>query len=457
MFGRSLRRDDQTEEDAPEKLMSDFLGTGLPKRESHSRPDKVSSEPRRPYHQRIRPPSPSLTSRRALDWFVFFLADVQTGFGAFVSVYLTAQKWTQTDIGLVLTAGAIVGLVGQIPGGAIVDAARSQRWVAAVAVSAVGISAFALAVSPIFAIVFVSRILQAGASCVLGPAIAAISLGLVGQRGISARLGRNAAFASVGSGVAAAGMGAFAYYVSERAAFILAASMAVPALFALYQIRAQEIDPARAHGGVAEPGKGNAFAGLRNLLQIRPLMIFAGCIALFQLANAAMLPLAASMMTLRSSQFATVLVAASIVAPQLIVALLAPWVGRKAEQWGRRPLLVLCFVALAIRGLLFAFLISPYLLMAAQLLDGVSGAALAVLVPLIIADVSGKTGHFNLAQGAVGSAVGVGAAISTTLAGYVSDRFDSSAAFLMMAGFGILGLAAVFLAMPETRPPPGED
>ena len=432
--------------------MSDHARDRSPRKKLLSRVGEEPPSLPAPDRRRTLSPNPSPRSRRGLDWFVFFLADVQTGFGALVSVYLTTEKWTQTDIGLVLTAGAIVGLVGQIPGGAIVDAARSQRWVAATAVAAVGISAFALAVSPIFAIVFASRILQAGASCVLGPAVAAISLGLVGQRQISARLGRNAAFASVGSGVAAAGMGAFAYYVSERAAFILAASMAVPALFALYQIRAQEIDPARAHGGVAEPGKGNAFAGLRNLLQIRPLMIFAGCIALFQLANAAMLPLAASMMTLRSSHFATVLVATSIVAPQLIVALLAPWVGRKAEQWGRRPLLVLCFVALAIRGLLFAFLISPYLLMAAQLLDGVSGAALAVLVPLIIADVSGKTGHFNLAQGAVGCAVGVGASISTTLAGYVSDRFDSPTAFLMMAGFGLLGLATAGLAMPETRP-----
>ena len=289
--------------------MSDFLGTGLPKRKSPSRPDKVSSEPRRPYHQRIRPPTPSLTSRRALDWFVFFLADVQTGFGAFVSVYLTAQKWTQTDIGLVLTVGAFVGLVGQIPGGAIVDAARSQRWVAAVAVAAVGVSAFALAVSPIFVVVFASRILQAGASCVLGPAIAAISLGLVGHRRISARLGRNATFASVGSGLAAAGMGASAYYISDRAAFILVASMTAPALIALYHIRTHEIDPTRAHGGVAKPKHGNPIAGLLSLFEIRPLLIFAGCIALFQLANAAMLPLAASMMTLRSSKFATILVA----------------------------------------------------------------------------------------------------------------------------------------------------
>jgi MFS family permease len=170
-----------------------------------------------------------------------------------------------------------------------------------------------------------------------------------------------------------------------------------------------------------------------------------------------MLPLAASMMTLHLSKFATIFVATSIVAPQLIVALCSPWVGRKAELWGRRPLLVLCFVALAVRGLLFAFLVNPYLLVAAQLLDGVSGAALAVLVPLIIADVAGGTGHFNLAQGAVGSAVGIGASISTTLAGYVSDRFDSPSAFMMMAGFAILGLAAASLAMPETRSHAEED
>jgi len=439
--------------------MSGFLGARLPRtkspRETARPPSTAPPSPGN--RQPTGSPVPSPSSLRALDWFVFFLADVQTGFGAFVSVFLTAQKWTQTDIGLVLTVGAIVGLVGQIPGGAIVDAARAQRWVAALAVAAVGASLFALALSPIFVVVFASRILQAGASCVVGPAIAAISLGLVGRRQISVRLGRNAAFASVGSGLAAAGMGVCAYYFSDRAAFILAASMTLPALFSLLHIRTQEIDPTRAHGGVAKPEHRNPLAGLLSLLEIRPLLIFAGCVALFQLANAAMLPLAASMMTLHMSKFATIFVATSIVAPQLIVALCSPWVGRKAELWGRRPLLVLCFVALAVRGLLFAFLVNPYFLVAAQLLDGVSGAALAVLVPLIIADVAGATGHFNLAQGAVGSAVGIGASISTTLAGYVSDRFDPPSAFMMMAAFAILGLAAASLAMPETRPHAGEN
>jgi MFS family permease len=406
---------------------------------------------------RNRPPAPSSASRHALDWFVFFLADVQTGFGAFVSVYLTTQKWTQTDIGLVLTIGGVIGLIGQIPGGAIVDAARSERWVAGLAVIVVGLSAFALAVSPIFLIVLASRVLQAAASCVLGPAIAAISLGLVGRKAIGGRLGRNAAFASVGSGLAALGMGACGYYFSERAAFFVAAGMALPALFALAFIRTEEIDPTRAHGGVPTPDQKTAIGGLLGLLHIQPLLIFAGCLVLFQLANAAMLPLAASMMTLRSSKSATILVATAIVAPQIIVALLSPWVGRKAQQWGRHPLLVACFVALAIRGALFWLVIDPTLLMGVQLLDGVSGAVLGVLVPLTVADVSRNTGHFNLAQGAVGCAVGVGASISTALVGYVSDRFDSATAFMMMTAIAVAGLATVWFAMPETRPGDDED
>src|SRR6202522_3173163 len=117
--------------------MSDFLGARLPRRESPREAARTPAMPSRGDPPRSASPVPSLASLRALDWFVFFLADVQTGFGAFISVYLTTQKWTQTDIGLVLTVGAFVGLLGQIPGGAIVDTARSQRWVAAVAVAAV--------------------------------------------------------------------------------------------------------------------------------------------------------------------------------------------------------------------------------------------------------------------------------------------------------------------------------
>src|SRR5687768_18345640 len=96
------------------------------------------------------PPHPSRTSLRGLDWFVFFVADVQTGFGPFVAVYLTSQKWTQVDIGLVLSAAGIVALIGQMPGGAIVDAARSERWVAAFGQAGIGLAALAYATMPVF-------------------------------------------------------------------------------------------------------------------------------------------------------------------------------------------------------------------------------------------------------------------------------------------------------------------
>src|SRR5262245_39086522 len=310
------------------------------------------------------PLHPSIDSLRGLDWFVFFLADVQTGFGPFVSVYLTTQAWTQVDIGLVLTVGGLVALIGQMPGGAVVDAARSERLVAACGVVAISASAISLAIWPVFLLVLLGRILHAAASCVLGPAMAAISLGLVGHAGISERLARNARFASAGTGIAAAAMGALGHWTSSQYVFFATAALIAPTLIALFQIHPSEIDPERAHGGKHEIGPRKLGKGFLSLLRNRALVILATCVLLFHLGNAAMLPLMGSQLTTRTSEWATVLIAACIVVPQLVVASVAPWVGRRAEQWGRRPLLLLGFAALPIRGLLFAAIGNPYLVVA---------------------------------------------------------------------------------------------
>jgi predicted MFS family arabinose efflux permease len=398
------------------------------------------------------PPAPSRASLRGLDWFIFFVADVQTGFGPFVSVFLTAQKWTQVDIGMVQSAAGLVALAGQMPGGALVDFARSERLVAGLAVAAISISALAYAVWPIFPVVLSAAILHAGASCVLGPAIAAISLGLVGHAAIGERLGRNARFASIGNGLAAAAMGACGYFFSARAVFLVTALLLAPALLTLRAMSAHEIDPERAHGGLPRRRDNRPPTKFADLLRQRPLLILAGCVMLFHLANSAMLPLMGSVLTMRSSQWATVQIAACIVVPQFVVAALSPWVGRQAQSRGRRPLLLLGFAALPVRGLLFATVKDPNLLVAVQLLDGLTAAALGVMVPLIIADLTRGTGHFNLGQGIVGTTTGLGASLSTTLAGYASDHFGSEFAFLSLATIAAAGLAAVWLLMPETRP-----
>ena len=398
------------------------------------------------------PPSPSRRSLRGLDWFVFFVADVQTGFGPFVSVYLTAQHWAQVDIGLVLSVAGFVTLIGQIPGGAVVDAARSERFVAGLGVVAICISALTYAALPIFAAVLAASTLHAAASCVLGPAIAAISLGLVGHATIGERLGHNARFASIGNGLAAAAMGACGYFLSARAVFIVTALLLVPALLALRAIAEDEIDPARAHG--APPRYAGAKPPIRPgvLMQNRPLLIFAGCLFLFHLANSAMLPLVGSVVTMRSAHWATLIIAACIMVPQFVVAIFSPWVGRRAQIWGRRPLLLIGFAALPIRGMLFAFISDPSVLWAVQIFDGVTAAVFAVMVPLVVADLTRGTGHFNLGQGILGAATGIGASLSATLAGYLTDRFGSPTAFTSLATIALAGLLLVWLLMPETRP-----
>jgi MFS family permease len=164
-----------------------------------------------------------------------------------------------------------------------------------------------------------------------------------------------------------------------------------------------------------------------------------------------MLPLMAGVVTTQSSQWAPVLIAACIIVPQAIVALASPSVGRKAQVWGRRPLLLIAFASLVIRGVLFATVRDPYLLVAVQVFDGITAAVFSVMVPLVVADVAFGSGHFNLAQGIVGTAVGIGASLSTVLAGYVSERFSSSTAFMGLAGVAALGLVVIWLMMPETR------
>ncbi|HWE18616.1 MAG TPA: MFS transporter [Hyphomicrobiaceae bacterium] len=394
----------------------------------------------------------SRTSERGLDWFAFFVADIQTGFGPYLAVYLTTQKWNQADIGLVLAFGSIIGLLSQIPGGWLVDRAQSKLRAAAVAVIGVGISALLIAVLPTYLGMLAATLLHVASSAVLGPAIAAISLGLVGHAAIGPRLGRNTRFAAIGNGLAAAAMGAIGYLNSPQAVFFATAALALPTIWALTRIRNSEIDPGRADG-LDYMARADARAGsVLDLLRKRALAVFALCIFLFQAANAAMLPLVGSEMTLRSSQWASVLIAACIVVPQLVAAAIAPSVGRLAASIGRRPILLAGFAVLPLRAILLTVNRDPASIIAVQALDGISGAALGVLVPLVLADISRGTGRFNLAQGILACATGIGAAASTAVAGYLAARFGTAVACLGLAAAAVCAFLTVLIAMEETMP-----
>jgi MFS family permease len=396
-------------------------------------------------------PSPSRSSLRGLDAVNLFLAGALSGFGPYVAVFLAEQKWTQQNIGFALTAGGFAGLLSQLPSGELLDAIRSKRVVVALGAIMVAASALIIALRPSFPLVLAALVLQAMTGGFLGLAIASISVGLVGHAALGKRLGRNQRFASTGGVVAAGLMGVIGYFLSYRAIFFAAAALVLPLLAALGRIHPSGIYSGRvsgAHGYQELSAKARRWSLWKN----RSLLTFAGCEFLFQMGNASMLPLAGEALVYSREAFSSLIVSALIIVPQMIVALMASWVGRRANTWGRRPLLLIGFAALPIRALVFAWTTSPMVLIAAQILDGVSGTMLGVLTALVIADLTRGTGRFSLAQGLVGTMSGIGASFSTTLTGLVAGSFGRAAGFLSIAAVALVALLLLWLQMPETNP-----
>ena len=397
---------------------------------------------------RTRRPAAS-SAGRSLDWLNLFVGNIQTGFGPFIAVYLTTRGWTETSIGLALSLGTVAAMASQIPAGALVDAIRAKAWVVLLSILAFSVSALLFAVQPAPLAVYVAEILHSFSSCTLGPAIAAISLAVAGPAVLGLRFGRNARFAAIGNGIGALLMGACGYYISERAVFFLTAALTLPALAPLLPLTRLDYSGRSGDGG--DPLSERANPG--RVLTDRRLLIFAACVMLFTLGNAAMLPLIGTTLTKSVGSEASLVIAACIVLPQLIVALISPGIGRLAEANGRRIVLLLGLLTLPIRGAVFAVAASPVPVVLVQALDGIAGASIGVLVPLVTSDIAGRSGHYNLALGSVGFAIGIGATLSTTLAGWIGDRYGQPAAFASLAAFGLAACAVVLAAMPETKPP----
>ena len=188
-----------------------------------------------------------------------------------------------------------------------------------------------------------------------------------------------------------------------------------------------------------------------HLLKDRPLLIFLVCAVMFHFANAAMLPLLGEMLAKGQGRNSMMFMSACVVTTQLVITLLASWSGRKAGARGRKPLLLIAFGVLPVRGVLYTFTDNTIALVAIQILDGVGAGIFGVVSVLVIADLTQGTGRFNLTLGAISMAVGIGASLSQVIAGSIVHHFGSSAGFLFLAGVASAAFGNLYFFMPETR------
>jgi MFS family permease len=401
----------------------------------------------------------STRAHSALDAANFFLADVRDGLGPYLAIYLlTVQKWDEASIGVVMSIATAAGLLAQTPAGAWVDATTAKRALVGVAALFVTGASLLLPWLPQFLPVAIAQAAAHAAAAVFAPALAAITLGVVGHRAFTGRIGRNESFNHAGNAFAALAAGVAAYMWGPSVVFYLLAAMAVASLCGVLAIPARAIDHDLARGlhDGASPrcSAGEAAdqpSGLAVLVTCRPLMIFAACALLFHMANAAMLPLVGQKLALQDMNLGTSLMSACIVAAQIVMVPMALLVGAKADAWGRKPLFLAALAILPIRGVLYTLSDNPFWLVGVQLLDGVGAGIYGAILPVVVADLMRGTGRFNVALGAVMTAQGVGAALSTTLAGLVVVRAGYGAAFLTLAAVAAAGLVLFFLAMPESR------
>ncbi len=396
-------------------------------------------------------------AERALDALSFFASDARYGLGAFLGVYLLAEHgWDPASIGAALSIGMLAGLVSQAPMGALVDAVRAKRALIAGAVVLVTATCLVIPLAPRFWTVVMAGLVGAMAGVTIGPTLAAISLGVVGPARFARRAGRNEALYHAGDGAISLAILLAAPFLGNPVLFWTMGFTAIASVAAAAAVPANAIDHDLARGLLPGDAAHGALrpSAWRVLLGSRPLLVFAGCGAVFHLANASMLGLVGQKLAQANLGQGIALTAASAIAAQSVMVPVAALVGARADAWGRKPLLLAAFVALALRGALYTLSDNTAWLIGVQLLDGVGAGLMGALFPIVVADLTRGSGHFAAAQGAVGAVHGTGAMMSMALGGLLAAWAGYDTAFLVLAALAALGAVLFWLAMPETRGAP---
>ena len=388
-----------------------------------------------------------------LSLLCFALADVRDGLGPFLGVYFQQRGWAPDEIGFVMTAGGLAELFCNTPLGALADHTRFKRGLIALSVVLIVAGCGMVFWWDGALVAGSSKILQSVAAAAIMPALTGITLGMVGQRGLPARLGVNEAWSHGGNAATAALSGFVGYFFGIVGVFFVMGVMGALALFSLSRISPSLIDYNAARG--LEAGEAASTSrhsrDIRLLFGDRALMAVALTLFFFHLGNAALLPLLGQSAVARFEVNGAAYTAGTVILAQATMIAVALWGARVARKKGYGWLFLMALLALPLRGAIAGLWASPWNILPVQVLDGVGAGLLGVATPGIVARLLQGSGHINMGLGLVLTIQGAGASFSNTYGGLFAHHASYSAAFLALAAAPCVGLV-IFLAAIRVLP-----
>jgi len=375
----------------------------------------------------------------------FFMADMQSGIGPFLGVFLPERGWASGMIGTAMAVGNIAGMLIATPVGGLIDASRRKRiWVIVPGMALVAASSIILVWQNFWAVT-ASQVATSIAGAAVIPAVTGITLGIVGQKGFNRQNGRNQAFNHAGNMVGAAASGLLGWQFGYLSVFLLAALFGAITVGCVLMIPASSIDDRAARGSKEDDPESQPSA-FTVLLKHKPLLVLALALAVFHLGNAAIVPLYGMSAVSDGHANGPSFVATTVIIAQgvmVIASIVAMQIAEKRNYW---LIMLVSFLVLPLRGIFAFFLTGWWGVVPVEILDGIGTGLQSVAVPGMVARSLYGTGRINLAQGAVITIQGAGAAFSPALGGWIAQGIGFSPTFLVLGGLGLVA-SAVWIAL----------
>ena len=384
-----------------------------------------------------------------LDSLNLFLAPLGGGAGAYIAYYFAStQHWQASQIGLLLSIMAISLAITQIPAGLIIDRVRRKNLVMAVALGVIAASWLAILIFPTQSVAYLAQAMI-GISCAFfGPTLAAISLNLVGHDGLGLRLGRSGVFSHIGNMVAAVSIGLCTAYLSGQAIVGLLVSFAFLAAVSALAISQRPVTKKLDSAPTEDKGFHPLFVGIAGLFSTAESRIFTVAALLYTNANASMLPLMVQLISRQGAHAASVQLPSSLLLTEFVMIPVC-YIASRLLSLGRRPLLTVSFIFLVLRGIGFTLIKTPALMVAMQILDGISAGIFGLLVTTVVADFCRHNDRFSSTLAAIYMLLTLANGISEFSSGMMASSLGFTVTFGILTAIAFAGLIIIVGFLPE--------